>query len=141
MPRLYKYVRDMWTLMTLTHTFWLLIRFFSLMLQEKHEGWKCCSMMYRCNIEWVLSRGGEMKATSSPGRLFLRLPSRFTPCNYQLDGRYRSNTQGHPNVLTKHTRGFKSTQMYLCTYTRTLSEMNPGWSQAQHCFHLRRLWV
>lgn len=128
-----------------THTHTANSGFFSLMLQEKHEGWKCCFMMYRCNIEWVLSRGGEMKATSSPGRLLLRLPSRFTPCNYQLDGSYSSNTEGHPNVLAKLTRvtaaQLKCTQMYLCTSTRTFSEINPGWSQAQHCFHLRRLWV
>lgn len=102
-------------------------------------------MMDRCNIKLVVSRGGEKKAMSSPGRLFLLLPSLFTPCNYQSDGRYNSNTQGHPNMLAKlmsvTTAQFKCTQMYLCIYTRTFSEINPGWSQTQHCFHLRRFLV
>lgn len=36
---------------------------------EKHEGWKRNIMMDRCNIERLVSRGGEEKATSSRGRL------------------------------------------------------------------------
>lgn len=99
-----------------------------------------------CNIERAISRGGEKKAMSSWGHLSLYLPSLFTPYTKQSDGRYNSYTGGHPNVQANLMGGtavqLKCTRMEACIYTITFSEreINPGWSQTQQCFHLRRLW-
>lgn len=112
---------------------------------RKHVGLEHSLMMNRSNIEWAISRGGEHKAMSSLAHLSPYLPLLFTPSHKQQDGGTPKDTctRGPRHTCTHVIAvGSRRAHTHACAHSTTSSQrgMNPGWSQAQRRFHLRRLW-